>query len=441
MNRIVLLTIVFALGCNPGAISVDSGESSSGSESTTDEGTTADDPPDTGDPLPPPTSTCEASVFVLDDTYDYSSVYIPSAPIVVRDDGSVVVVHADGVEYISPNFRVRAWSADGSPIWEAMFPGLEQEGNDTTLAADEFGDLYLSHHTESAFHPTTITKFSGDAGVASWTYETGTPGGANQRVVDMHFDADGILLAAMTLNHGQMGSNFVVEALDPDNGMEIGWHAEWDGPDDEYGYSYDHAAGLAVDRQSGRVFAAGNDNFNEMVVVAWDPPSTEPVWVVRPFEGDLLGWVAGLELTTAGGLIVLEHHRPDTQSNELAPRMLALDPDDGHTTWWADSSDLGFEPTKVIAAIDMVSTPDGGVAVSGYIPVDSALLMSDGFLLRLDGDLLPYCLDIADFGMDGQNVLKDIDVTPSGQLFAGGWTYAHSSGGAYDYRGLIARWE
>lgn len=441
MNRSVVLLVGFTLGCSPGPIALDTGEAPSESESSTSTDSTDSSSTDTGtdtdEPLPPPTNTCEASVFAIDDTYDYSGPGPGAVPTVVRDDGVIVAVHPIGLDY-SLDYRVRAWDVDGTELWSELFGGVDESSSDTALAVDQAGDVYLGHGVWSPGVPAGITKFFGVDGGESWSFEAGGMGAWNQSVADMHFDAAGQLLAAMTLNVASADSDFVVEALDPQSGMALGWHAQWDGPDNDSGYSYDSLAGLAVDHDSGRVFGAGNDS-DGMVVIAWDPPSTRPSWVVRPFEGDSNGWVEGLELTTTGKLVVLEQHRTHRQYWTMAPRIVVLDPDDGDLTWLADWLDLGFDQDDV-TPVDMVAMPDGGVAVSGYIP-GGTLAAVDGFLLRLDGDFLLHCLDIT--GFPEPHVLMELDVSPSGQIYAGGWFRVSSDIliGSHDYRPLVVRWD
>lgn len=445
MARIVVLPLALALACAPGPISLDENNSTSASESTTstdttDSGSSADD--DTSDTSdtddPPPPTTCKASLFAIDETYDYTANdYAPPAPIVVREDGSVVAVHMTGSQN-NPDFRIRAWTSDGGLIWDQLFPGLEESRADSTLAHDEAGNLYLGHRESPIASPIHLTKFFADGSGEGWSYDVGgVVGQAVQYLADMHFDADGRLLVAMHLNTGDFDTDIVVEALAP-NGTEAGWHAQWDGPNDAF-YSYDRVGGLAVDSASGRVFAAGFSGGQDfkMVVVAWDPPSTSPAWVVKPGATDWSDDVVDLELIASGKLVVLARRIGD--AGLPIPFMLALNPDDGDLIWSADAVELGFG-TAVAEPIDMALTPDGGIAVSGYARDGLEGDQSEGFLLRLTADLQPYCLNVADLGLLKPHALLGIAVGSSGQIYAGGWSFEPDFSGI-DHRPLVVRWD
>lgn len=144
-----------------------------------------------------------------------------------------------------------------------------------------------------------------------------------------------------------------------------------------------------------------------------------------------------MQLTASGKLVVLYRHT--VENDETRSHMFALQPEDGGLIWSAALANLGFE-TDVPRAIDMVATPDGGVAVSGYVPWDSNSGLYKGFLLRLDADLDVHCLGVADLGLTEPHILMDVAVASTGDIYAGGWTVVPGVTD-WDHRALVVRWE
>ena len=467
MNRASLLVLALLVGCGPGSVvsesttsettasTSESPESTSenpgstsnpGSSETGSTDTIGDEtgecPPveDTGEPLPPPPQTCVGTVFALENIPEFESSFLQPASIVARADGSIVTVHPTEPD-VDAGFHFRAWSSDGELIWDNLFSALDESYPNSVLEADGVGDLYLGY-SEWEPMPAFLTKFPGDGGAETWTYEYELMEwsfGSTDRVDEMRFDGDGKLLVAMTLNNFDTDTDVVVQTLDPQSGMALDWQVQWDGPNESemgYTFSYDSVGGVAVDLESGRVFVAVNTDTSNGIrtVAAYDPPSTSPVWTSCDLGELDYDWIQGMELTASGKLVVLMRRFVDQNTYTSAPYMVALDPDDGSVIWSADASELGFgETTEGLA---MVATPDGGVAVSGYFTSGP----DEGFLLRLDADLNPHCLDGANLGLSDANVLIDVTVDSSGNIHSTGWAYA-PGGNAFDFRPLVVRWD
>lgn len=360
-----------------------------------------------------------------------------AAPVVVRDDGSLVSAHeVNGDPGI--DIYLRAFSPTGEVLWEQPHSFGDFRDRAWALLANAEGDVFVGGSIDATTAPRALlSRHSGADGSLLWSVDyDGMALGGSDRVVDLAFDEQGQIVALVELADVEDDQDVFVKIFDPADGSEL-WSTSWSGEPGTHGLSNDSATDLELDPVDGRYFVmanrdAGPGGWVEPTVLVFEPPTPDPLfsYELSPDRGP--DDERGLDLSfAAGGELFFKLATEIDGEDALV--IQGFDPNTA-ILWSRSTPDYGMRDS-VYSPYELLALPDGAVMMAGWGWLTQRYQV--GFSLVLEANGVLRCLDVVDPATlpdwrAGTPLVTSTATNAEGMVYVSGYSF---SGGFAPYVG------
>lgn len=236
-----------------------------------------------------------------------------------EDYGDAIAIDSVGNIYVTGHsygedtdydFITIKYSEAGIQQWIARYDGPVNLGDwGSAIAVDDSGNVYVtgfSKGTLAYYGSADIATIKYDAaGVQQWVARYEGPANSDEFPIALALDGSGNVYVTGDSDPVEAFFNYVTLKYDP-SGVEK-WIAQYDGPGDIFGNTYDYASGMEVD-VSGNVYVTGSsldqDGYSDYVTIKYDSNGARQ-WLARQNSAVNSGAISsGLVLDASGNVIV-----------------------------------------------------------------------------------------------------------------------------------------